>query len=281
LYESEAEASTRRGLRYTQAITQNQLLVRRLPSSFPLSQFVDCLWIHSGYSQAHARERVLPTGTMDLVFAVDADGRASSSIVGARSDCVELDTSRPFSAIGVHFKPGGGLPFFGVPSDELCNRSVALDLLWGRFAATTADSLWSADTSEQQFGALEDALLQKGRDRLMVHPAVQYAIDVIERSRGAHSVNAVVDRIGMSSRRFLDVFRNAVGVSPKAFCRIRRFAAVLRTIERTNDIDWADVALSCGYFDQAHFNHDFRAFSGVSPSAYLRHHTSRTHVAVT
>jgi len=85
----------------------------------------------------------------------------------------------------------------------------------------------------------------------------------------------------MSPRRFLDVFQWHVGLSPKAFCQIRRFAAVLRCIERAAVVEWADVALSCGYFDQAHFNHDFRAFSGVNPSTYLRQHISRTHVGVT
>jgi AraC-like DNA-binding protein len=42
----------------------------------------------------------------------------------------------------------------------------------------------------------------------------------------------------------------------------------LRTIGRDNEPDWTDIALSCGYFDQAHFNHDFRAFSGINPSTY-------------
>lgn len=246
----------------------------------PVSQFVDCFWIYSGYSPSHARERVLPTGAMDLVFAVDIEGRAASTITGARCDSLELDTSRPFNAIGVHFKPGGGAPFFGVPSNELRNRSVTLDLLWGRFATTIADRLWDAETPEEQFGILEGALLARSRDRLVFHPAVQYAVDLIERSR-APTVAEIVERIGMSPRRFLDVFQSAVGLSPKAFCRIRRFAAVLGRIEQAADIDWVDIALSCGYFDQAHFNHDFRAFSGLSPSTYLRHHISPTHVVVT
>jgi AraC-like DNA-binding protein len=218
---------------------------------------------------------------MDLVFAVNSEGRAASAVAGTRSGFLELDTSRPFSAIGVHFKPGGGSPFFGVPGGELRNQSVALDLLWGRFATTMADRLWEGESPERQFAMLADALLEKGRNRLVFHPAVQYAVDVIERSRGARPVNSVVERIGMSPRRFLDVFRSQVGLSPKAFCRIRRFAAVLRRVERAADVDWVDVALACGYFDQAHFNHDFRAFSGLSPSSYLRQHISRTHVLVT
>jgi AraC-like DNA-binding protein len=104
---------------------------------------------------------------------------------------------------------------------------------------------------------------------------------VFDRSNGACPVGDVVQRIGLSSRRFVDLFRAEVGLSPKVYCRIRRFNEALRRVEQLTDVDWVDVALSCGYFDQAHFNHDFRAFSGVSPSTYLRHRTARTHVAIT
>jgi AraC-like DNA-binding protein len=223
---------------------------------------------------------VLPTGTMALVFALDADGRARGGVTGARSEFVALDTSRPFSAIGVHFRPGGGFPFFGVPAGELHNRSVALDTVWGGYAATVRDRLWEAETPERRFRILERALLDRARDRLDPHPAVRHALDVFERSNGARPVSDVVQRIGMSPRWFEELFRSQVGLAPKVFCRLRRFNEALRRIEQLTDVDWADVALSCGYFDQAHFNHDFRAFSGLNPSTYLRHRTSRTHVAV-
>jgi AraC-like DNA-binding protein len=112
------------------------------------------------------------------------------------------------------------------------------------------------------------------------HAAVRLAVAQFDRSNGAVPVSEVVGRIGISSRRFVELFRNEVGLSPKVFCRIRRFNEVLRRIEPLADVDWTDAALSCGYFDQAHFNHDFRAFAGMSPSAYLRGRVARNHVAL-
>ena len=254
--------------------------IRRPVLASPLAPFVDCFWIHGCSSRAHSRERVLPTGTASLVFAIDADGRTRSSLVGPRSMFVELETSRLFRAIGVHFKPGGVAPFFGVPSSELRNLSVTLDLVWGRFAASLSDWLWGVDVdySDEQFDVLERVLVEKGGNQFVLHPAVQLGIDAFEQSLGTRSVNAVADQLGISSRRFQDIFRSQVGISPKRFCQIRRFAAVLQRVERATDPDWADIGLSCGYFDQAHFNHDFRTFSGTSPSTYLRDRTSRTHV---
>ena len=247
----------------------------------PLSGFVDSFWIYEGYAPPHGRERLLPTGTTELVFTVDAKGRVASGVAGARSECLLLDTSTPFSVIAVHFRPGGGYPFFGAPSTELHNRSVTLDLVWGGYAASVTDRLWESTTAESRFQVLEEALLSKARDGLDRHPAVRHALDVFDRTNGARTVGDVVQRIGISSRRFWELFRNEVGLSPKAFCRIRRFNEVLTHIERLTTVDWLDVALSCGYFDQAHFNHDFRAFAGLSPSAYLRDRMSRTHVVVT
>jgi AraC-like DNA-binding protein len=246
----------------------------------PLSDFVDVLWIFEDYVQPHTSERVLPTGTMELIFTLDADGRMASGVAGPRSEFLLLDTSRPFSVIGVHFKAGGGFPFFGVPSGELHNRAVTLDMVWGGYAATVRDRLWEAETPARRFRILHRALLDRACDRFDGHAAVRYALDLFERSNGARPVADVVQRIGMSPRRFAELFRRQVGLSPKVFCRIRRFNEVLRRIEQVTNVDWAEVALSCGYFDQAHFNHDFRAFSGMTPSTYLRHHISRSHVAV-
>ena len=246
----------------------------------PLSEFVDFFWIYEGYAPPHRGERLLPTGTSELVFSVDANGRAAGGVSGVRSESLMLDTSTPFSVIAVHFRPGGSFPFFGVPSTELRNQGVPLDLLWGADAACARDRLWEEKTSESRFRVLEETLLTRARGRFDRHAAVRYALDVFDRSNGMRPVGDVIQRIGFSPRRFSELFRSEVGLSPKAFCRVRRFNEVLKRIERLTDVDWADVALSCGYFDQAHFNHDFRGFAGLSPSAYLRDRMSRTHVIV-
>lgn len=246
----------------------------------PLSECVDFLWTYDGYTPPHAQERLLPTGTMELVFTQDASGAVSSGVAGPRSEFLTLHTTQPFSVIAVHFKPGGGFPFVPTPSSELHNATASLDVVWGRDAMSMTDRLWEAPSPAARFQILEHALGVRMRVARQRHPAVKYALDLFERSKGMRRVDDVVERVGLSSRRFIDRFQSEVGLSPKAFCRIRRFNEVLRRIEPLNDVDWADVALSCGYFDQAHFNHDFRSFAGLSPATYVRQRLTRTHVAV-
>ena len=60
-------------------------------------------------------------------------------------------------------------------------------------------------------------------------------------------------------------------MTPKLFCRIRRFQEVLVQINARATLEWADLAYSCGYYDQAHFVHDFQAFAGLNPSVYVSH----------
>ena len=71
----------------------------------------------------------------------------------------------------------------------------------------------------------------------------------------------------------LQLFTEEVGLTPKLFCRVRRFQEVLRLVAGPARVEWANVALACGYYDQAHFIHDFRAFCGLSPTAYLARRT--------
>ena len=246
----------------------------------PLGEFVDYFWIHEGYVPPHPRERLLPTATTELVFSLDANGLASSGVSGARSEPLELETPTPVSIIAVHFKPGGGFPFFGVPSPDLRNRGVTLDLLWGSLATSIRDRLWEETAADRRFKILEEALLRRAHGRFDRHPAVRYALESFERPHGRRPVADVIQRVGLSARRFSDLFLAEVAVSPKTFCRIRRFNEVLTRLEHDTSLEWSDLALSCGYFDQAHFNHDFRACAGMTPSAYMRDRMSRTHVVI-
>jgi transcriptional regulator GlxA family with amidase domain len=73
----------------------------------------------------------------------------------------------------------------------------------------------------------------------------------------------------MSQRRMAQLFHEQVGVSPKTFHRVRRFQHTLARVRGRGQVDWAGVAVECGYYDQAHLSHDFRQIAGMTPSAYL------------
>jgi transcriptional regulator GlxA family with amidase domain len=84
-----------------------------------------------------------------------------------------------------------------------------------------------------------------------------------------HRALDVAADAGLSRRRFAQLFREQIGLTPKLYCRLRRFQNVRRQISLDTPVDWADLALAGGSCDQAHFVNEFRSFSSISPSAYL------------
>ena len=172
------------------------------------------------------------------------------------------------SVAGIHFKPGGAYPFLKLPAGELHNDHVGLDACWGRAAAMRLrEQLLEAVTPKAKAKILERQLISvaAGPER---HSAVAHALNRFHLAPNAEKISLVTDEIGISARHFIDVFRNEVGLTPKLFCRVRRFQQALRQISSGVQIRWPNVALEAGYFDQAHFIHDFRAFSGINPSSY-------------
>jgi methylphosphotriester-DNA--protein-cysteine methyltransferase len=249
-----------------------------IPSG-PLADFVDLIWIYEGYAPPHAQERLLPQPLMSLVITFHGS-EVWGGVSGPRTASTLLDTSQPFSVIGVSFRAGGGFPFFPMPAGELHNLTVPLQAVWGRRADAVCERLVETAAPVDRCRILEQALLGSARGRFDRHPAVRYAVAELGHKARPRPVARVAEHIGLSQRRFIEVFRNEVGLTPKAFSRVCRFQHVLGQVEHATEVDWTSVAYACGYFDQAHFIHDFREFSGVSPTMYLRHRASRNHVVV-
>jgi AraC-like DNA-binding protein len=150
-------------------------------------------------------------------------------------------------------------------------ESLTLADLWGEQRACELISrLHEARAVQMKFQVLEEWLLLVASKPLRHHPAVDFALKEFQKDSQLLSSAGMSDRVGYSQRHFIQVFQDEVGMAPKLFCRVLRFQKVIKTIRKMEAVDWTDVALSCGYFDQSHFNHDFREFSGLTPTEYLK-----------
>ena len=247
----------------------------------PLARYVEKLWYCEGYPGVGSRERVLPNGRFQLIINLSVDltrpmdclqaewnQLTKPVVVGMRSRFSVVHTAALQSVIGVLFWPGGALPFFGAPADEFYNESMSLDLIWGSSGGELRDRLRDAKTPAEKFRTLELALLQKLKTQFNLHPAVQYGLRELTPPMGVRGVIEVAKETGLSRRRFAQLFREQVGITPKLYCRIHRFQDVLSKIALGTPVDWARVALDAGYSDQAHLAHEFHDFSGISPSSY-------------
>lgn len=192
---------------------------------------------------------------------------------GARTEGFVIDTVQQERTFGIAFQPGGAFPFFREPASETLNRSMPLDCAWGSASREVREKLLATRRIEEMFCAAENELMRRITRPLALHPAVAFARREICRAPHVATVARVVQQTGLSQRRFIELFHEQVGTTPKAFCRVRRFQRVLSSVHGAKEAEWAQVALDCGYYDQAHFIHDFRAFSGVTPAQYLERAT--------
>jgi AraC-like DNA-binding protein len=195
------------------------------------------------------------------------------SVCGFRSHHTVVDTAAIPPIIGVVFRPGGAWGVFDAPADDFLNRIVSLEDVWGPQAAELWNRLLEAGTAERQFRVLENSLLsamgRSRKDGLALHPAVASALRELRRVPHIQRVIDLARESGLSRRRFSQLFSEQVGTTPKLFCRLQRFLEIVKRTQDGGEIDWADVALDGGYFDQAHMAHEFQEFSGLSPSHYL------------
>ena len=97
---------------------------------------------------------------------------------------------------------------------------------------------------------------------------VSHTSSVIAATSGAVAIGDLSVAAGVSSTHLAQRFKELIGVTPKRLARTYRFAATVRDQPRRT-VDWGDLAGGAGYFDQAHFGHEFRAFTGLTPTRYV------------
>ena len=158
--------------------------------------------------------------------------------------------------------------FFPVAAHELHNVDIALSDLYPEDAERLLDDVCTATDEQAQFLAVERYLCGKLTDASPIHPAVSYAVDQLSREGGVRSIRRIQLDTGLCHTRFIQLFHEHVGLTPKLFSRVRRFRAVTDRIEKGMPVNWAGLAADCGYFDQAHLIRDFRAFAGITPLEY-------------
>ncbi|GAA2557746.1 AraC family transcriptional regulator [Streptomyces koyangensis] len=175
--------------------------------------------------------------------------------------------------VQVALTPLGARAVYGVPAAELAHRLVPLDELLGALAVELSDRLRSATTWAARFAVLDELLLRavgRGGHEHRVRPEVAEAWRRLVAARGGVQVGALAAELGWSRRYLGERFRGELGLSPKTFARVLRFAHAHELAAAEGPLPWGEVAAVSGYADQAHLVRDWREFTGRSPRAWRR-----------
>jgi len=256
--------------------------------SFPLSQFIDAFIYFERVEHAHTVDRFLPNGDTEILidfhdtpqFIYDNNTLKEIQAChhvwasGLRTEPITIPSGNGAAMMVISFKKGMAAPFFPFPMEEIRDSVVDADLVWGTDFGRLRERLLETKDVDLRFQIVEEFLLRKFRSTLNLNPCVAFAINEMIERPNAISIGRMNDRIGYSKKHFADMFRKQIGVTPKSYLKIMRFQKAVRTIDASDDIDWATVAFDCGFYDQAHFINDFKHFSGFTPEQYAKIHTN-------
>jgi AraC-like DNA-binding protein len=195
----------------------------------------------------------------------NADG-VCGTVIGAMSHVDAAARAELPAMIGAYFEPAQASAWTHVAASELTNRIVDLNDLWGAAACDLSSELQELDEAGR-IDRLESALVERmdtRRDRRHVLDVPALAQWILRR-RGRTTVEHLACAAGVSRQHLTRAFREAVGISPKVYCRLARFQSSLAFARRGADVDWARVAMEMGYADQSHMIAEFKEFSSLTP----------------
>lgn len=175
------------------------------------------------------------------------------------------------AVLGIRLHPVGAFAVLGHSLETLTGITVDLEDLVGGEARRLTDRCIEAGTPEERLRTAAAWIEAKARSGAAADDGVEWMARTIERRAGIVRIGELTERTGWSSTRLTETFRAQVGVTPKRFARIVRFRRALDLVVR-HEGPLSEVALDAGYYDQPHFNAEFREMSGFTPSAYRAAH---------
>src|ERR1700687_1369689 len=209
--------------------------------------------------------------TIDIISSEKATARQvhRSFLAGLHDVHVFTEYEGDQCGFQLNFTLVGAYRFLNITMSDLANRCVNLgDLLGEGEAERLADRFQEVPDWPARFDLMDEYLLARLARGRPMSPDVVWALRSLQQSGGARSIGALSRDLSCSRKALIQRFHAQVGLSPKAVANILRFERAVERIKVMDEERWADLALCCGYYDQAHFNREFRRYSGRTPSEF-------------
>jgi len=252
-----------------------------------LADIVKCFWfLEKDYSVGSAvNETVFPDGCIDFVFQstgedlrIDLNGRLirqpASFIIGQQNQAVTFTSAGTTSMVGIRFYAYGAYPILQLPISELTNQIIDLRDVLGKPTinlSEKANTLSPLETIRE----LENFLIKQLTYNKLNTIRIQSATHLLFQQSGATDIAELARYTNLSVRSLERGFQETVGYSPKALARVIRFNRVKDALILDPSLNFTDLTHQAGFFDQAHFIHDFKQFAGKTPSAFAEAVTKR------
>lgn len=249
-----------------------------LPAATALRDVVMAYWYCVGDASKVPSAAILPDAYVEIVFNLGdpviltgpayTGNQPDRCVVGPLSSAIQIEYTGPVATFGIRFHPARGALFFERSAPDLADRllplahvSSSLDRVLSQLISGT----WNPE-SEASRAALDQILLKQLASVPPPDKSVIAVVDRLTASTSSPSVADIARELGLSVRQVQRRFTEAVGMPPKQFVRVIRFARLWQMATMSPPEAWAHLAAEHGYADQAHMIREFRSF-GIKPPA--------------
>jgi AraC-like DNA-binding protein len=250
-----------------------------LPAHSLLQDSVKCFWIHDGDFPTETERDITPDGCVELIFNFGAPYSLLTTtpptrlptafIVGFQNKTLPLLMHGAYKVVAARLFAWAAVALLQDDVDARTNAVKPLGPDWRslveRLKAEVLEGRY-----EQAAKGLEEFLIQRALLRTYDPKLIQTAAMFLHHTRGECRVSDLADYCAVSVRQLERGFRRVIGTSPKVFARTLRFGKAQRRLMFDPDADLTQLAHDCGYFDQAHFVKEFKAFTGKTPTQHAQ-----------
>lgn len=188
-----------------------------------------------------------------------------SFVVFRMSQFMDVEMEKQTGCIAICFNPGVAYNFFSLPMNEVSDTVTDLKYLWKDIASEVEEKIFEATNNQQRVNIIQQYLYTHLIKKRKTDKAIEHCLWQINYLKGQLSAKQLSEKINISQRQLGRKFNSYIGLSPKEFIRTNRFIHSLEHLKKYPAINLTEIAYESGYYDQAHFIHDYKEFSGLTP----------------
>jgi AraC-like DNA-binding protein len=250
------------------------------PTQEILRLYVECFWVHQTRAIPKFTQWVLPDGCLDVIYYLPGfelslevpylRQRIVPSIVGTMTKPTTTPLYPGQDYLGIRFKPGGFASLMRTPLYTFTDTTSPLDGFHPSLGSSLQKQLEQLSNWSERIGLLETHLLDCLYYSSAQLPPIVTAVQYLLSEKGNVSIPRLSRAACLSPRQLERLFNQYVGVAPKLLARIIRFRHVKAILETNTEDSLMGIAFDSGYTDHAHLTKEFKAFAGLTPSAYQK-----------
>jgi len=245
-----------------------------------LRPWIECYWnVKLDTGSNPKNEIILPNGKIEMIFALEGNYHVINRrthkmkeawLSGIHHEPLEIQYNGKSNLIGIRFYPHGIFPFLDIPINETVNHVENLHSIWNVFHEEIFETLCTIKEKFKIYSTLDQFLIRKISERKTSnHKVIGHVVKQV-RTNPQQSVPELATSIGFTQRHLNRLFKDHTGINPKLLSQIFRFEKASSYLHSNSEENVADLISALGYYDQSHFNKEFKRFSGMTPLEYKK-----------